>query len=135
MIKGILQSQNFKDDSEFQSEFHNLFKEETSEALDYLIFTIEDIFEVDALLKKNLSESGKGKFNVIKEGVSKELDYKRHQLRALDDLLEDVNQSIEEKLSFEPKIVFKHFGTFNFTVLSLQFRLKFTKFSYLIIWF
>jgi len=93
--------------------------EETKQALDYLVFTIEDIFDIDALLKKSTAK-GVNSFEYIKKGVSEELDYKRHQLSALDDLLEEVNQSIDEKLTFKPKKVFKHFSTYR-TMLIPQF--------------
>ena len=93
-------------DNELTEILQNLFKEESIDSVDYLIYTIEDIFEVDkfsARLKNN---------NLIKEGISEELDYKRSQISALDELLEEANKSIENKLSFRPKKVFRHFASF-----------------------
>ena len=101
-------------DSELSESIENLLKEESIDSTDYLIYTIEDIFDT-----AQLSVKVKGS-NIIKEGVSKELDYKRQQITALDELLDEANKSIENKLSFRPKKVFKHFLSFK-TILIPQF--------------
>ena len=67
-----------------------------------------------------MSENTKNNLRYIKSGISKNLDYKRAQLDTLDNLLEEVNQSIEEKLEFKPERVFKHFSTYK-TMLIPQF--------------
>lgn len=107
----------FKDNHDFQICIQNITNEEIRDSLESLIFTIEDIFDTELLMKKQMAENTKNNLHYIKQGVSQELDDKREQLAVLDNLLEEVNQSISDKLQFKPERMFKHFSTYRTTLI------------------
>jgi hypothetical protein len=69
-----LLEKHFKDEHDFQSQTHDLFTEETKEAIEYLMYIIEDIFDIDNLLKKLSNLNSNSTYQYVKENVNKELD-------------------------------------------------------------